>query len=180
MSEVGGINPIALDFYTDSISFNAERSHFCFISAFKIEPKPENAKAIFELIQEALTHAAAMSRYFWPSRTKGKYTLHKLRGDALRKKFDVSDHSVLKDRKIRDFLEHYDERLDEFLLNDPVGYFFPTPIINSADIANEPIGNIFKLIDPQTYRIVLLNETFELEPIILEVSSILEKLRTAG
>ena len=54
--------------------------------------------------------------------------------------------SPLEDRELRNALEHFDERLDDFLLKDPVGYFFPGPSVQSHEIADEAPGQIFRLV----------------------------------
>jgi hypothetical protein len=83
--------------------------------------------------------------------------------------------SPLRTRGLRNALEHYDERLDEFLLGDCVGIILPEPIIGPVDLANDPVGRIFKLLDPDQGVFVILGESFQFHPIIAEVGRILER-----
>ena len=58
----------------------------------------------------------------------------------------MSDNSSLKGRNLRNALEHFDERLDLFLLEDDTGIFFPSAIIGGHELADEPTPRIFKLV----------------------------------
>ncbi len=46
---------------------------------------------------------------------KGVKALHKNRAEFLRQIFDVTESSPLYDKKLRNALEHFDERLDMYL-----------------------------------------------------------------
>lgn len=76
--------------------------------------------AAFEALTLAVAHAAAVSRFFKPSR-QGIEGLSRARGDKLASAFEVGSSSALNDRGLRDALEHYDERLDEYLLDPRYG-----------------------------------------------------------
>ena len=103
-----------------------------------------------------------------------KDRLHIIKSETLRAMFDLDESSVLKDREIRNALEHFDERLDEFLLQETAGHFFPTAIVDSHEIADEPTAEVFKLVDPNTGIFVLLNEKFNFSKIRAEVARVLE------
>lgn len=64
---------------------------------------------------------ALISKLLWPAgRPQGKprkafkTSLQPNRGITLRTILDIRDDHLLKDRKLRDHLEHFDERLDEW------------------------------------------------------------------
>jgi hypothetical protein len=80
---------------------------------------------VFRHTHSFLTHASNISRLFWPPsprRRKGdsaegheaRVASTALRAETLRSLFALGDDSALKDRTLRDHLEHYDERLDEW------------------------------------------------------------------
>lgn len=173
VKQYGGIYPVYEAFYIHSIIYAAERS----VTAFKrFDESVVGARppaVIFATIQEALTHAAALSRYFWPAKKDSQ--LHAARGQRLRDAFALDNTSALKWRKLRNAFEHFDEDLDRFLLEDPVGYFFPTPLVDDHSLADEALGNIFKLIDPKNNVCVLLGQKFEVTPIRSEVQRILSR-----
>ncbi|MBL7406354.1 hypothetical protein INQ30_29005, partial [Escherichia coli] len=69
---------------------------------------------IFATVQEALTHAGALSRFFWP--VKKDSLLAAARGEKLREAFALTDASPLKWRRLRNAFEHFDEDLDRYLI----------------------------------------------------------------
>jgi hypothetical protein len=173
-----GIFPPFLAFYVQSILYNAERS----IAAFRrFDIAVERSAApglIVSTVQEALTHAGALSRFFWPVK-KGD-SLATARGERLRELFSLSEASPLKSRKLRNAFEHFDEDLDRFLLYDRFGYFFPGPLVDDHTLADEVIGNIFKLVDPVHGICVLLGKKFEFLPVRSEVQRILDRAFKLG
>ena len=167
-----GICPVYEAFYIQSIIYAADRSETAFSrfdEAVAAGGKPE---LIFAAIQEALTHAGALSRFFWPMK-KSKHELAVARGSRLRNAFALDDTSALKWRRLRNAFEHFDEDLDRFLLEDRAGCFFPSPLVDDHELADDAIGHIFKLVDPKHGICVLLGEKFEYRPIRSEVRRIL-------
>ena len=129
---------------------------------------PDGVAASF--LHEALMHCAAISRYFWPSRTA---SFSKQRGALLRKRYNMSDASPLANRALRNALEHFDERLDEWILGNPVGPILASPVLADHCIGDDGFGHIFKLIDPENDIFVVLGKKFEFGPLGREVSRIL-------
>ena len=115
----------------------------------------------------------ALPRFFWP--VKKDCLLAATRGKRLRDAFGFDDASPLKWRKLRNAFEHFDEELDRFLLTDRVGCFFPSPLVAEHTLADEVIGNIFKLVDPKHGICVLLGEKFEFRQIRREVQRVLAR-----
>jgi len=74
---------------------------------------------IFKTIHSFLTHTGNLSKLLWPGRpgpgknAKERKERMDLRGQCLRKIFDLPDHGhVLGSRNLRNYLEHFDEELD--------------------------------------------------------------------
>ncbi|HCL66390.1 MAG TPA: hypothetical protein DIC56_16435 [Rhizobium sp.] len=168
-----GIYPVYETFYIHSIIYAAERSETAFQRFDEAVVASRSAALIVATVQEALTHAGALSRFFWP--VKKDNELAAARGDRLRDAFALDDTSALKWRKLRNAFEHFDEDLDRFLLDDRAGYFFPSPHVDDQALADEAIGHIFKLVDPKHGVCVLLGEKFEFKPIRREVRRILSR-----
>jgi hypothetical protein len=175
----GGIQPIHAPFYALSIGYSAERC----LSAFDLYDRflKSNAEpaALISAVQEAVGHAGALSRYFWPSPTgkrNNQYKLKLARGKKLREIYNVNESSPLANRELRNAWEHFDEKLDSYVLSSDAGYFFPTPIMESHTLADDPIGKIFKLIDPHNHCLVLLGKKFFFEPIRCEVEKVFAKI----
>lgn len=86
--------------------------------------------------------------------------LAQARGKKLRERFGIQEGSPLQSRELRNALEHFDERLDDFLVDDHFGYFFPGPMVDDASLSEETIGHIFRLVDPKTSNFVLLGTAY--------------------
>jgi hypothetical protein len=68
---------------------------------------------IWSSIQSILIAAGNISKILWP---KKKY---EDRGEKLRDLFKVDNNNILRNRKFRNQLEHYDELVDELFNNQP-------------------------------------------------------------
>lgn len=169
-------------FYHHSIYYCAERC----LSAFDayeqlLEQQDIEPIHLISAVQEAIGHAAALSRYFWPTSMGGKrkqpkqLEMRKKRGETLRIFFAVMDDSPLHNRDLRNAWEHFDEKLDTYLISNLAGHFFPDPLIADHSLSDEPIGKIFKLIDPKNQCLVLLGEKFFFGPIRAEVERIFQQ-----
>lgn len=95
------------------------------VSAISSEVKAGNTfdfdcSVALDHVQNVVFRAAAISRYFWPSRKT-----YELRGERLRTAFNIKDDSPLRNRDLRDAAEHFDERLDDYLKNGISGYVIP-------------------------------------------------------
>lgn len=168
-----GIYPVYEAFYIHSIIYAAERSEAAFQRFDEAVAGGESAALIVATVQEALTHAGALSRFFWPVRKDDQ--LSAARGERLRDAFALDETSALKWRKLRNAFEHFDEDLDRFLLDDRAGYFFPGPLVDDQRLGDEAIGHIFKLVDPKHGVCILLGDKFEFKPIRNEVQRVLSR-----
>jgi hypothetical protein len=83
----------------------------------------EGARAAIDGVQEIVLQAAALSRFFWPP---GRASMHRDRGTQLRSAFGLTDSSPLRNRDLRNQLEHLDEHLDRFSSSFSAGVVFPT------------------------------------------------------
>lgn len=174
-----GILPQAEVFYLHSINYSARRAMRSFEEYDAAKGQTDDAEYLISVLQEAMGHAAALSRYFWPSlvRKKSPDATDKLkaaRGEKLRAAFTLSEQSALFDRKLRNAWEHFDERLDDFLLEKDVGTFFPDCFIGDHRIADDPLGHIFKLLDPVEECLVLMGRKYFYATFRQEVERILQ------
>jgi hypothetical protein len=176
IDEYGGMIPQFEVFYLLSILYPAERclEAFSRYEEIKTYGKPE---LVIGIVQEAIGHAAALSRFFWPSEIKKKKEerineLMKLRGEKLRTAFHITEESPLSNRNLRNAWEHFDERLDEYLLENDVGFFFPGCIKGSCMSVEDSLARVFKLIDIETNCLILLGQKYFFLPIWNEVREI--------
>ena len=127
-----GIQPSHLAFYNQAIRFNLESAIYSieFVAstleeAETIEKLGEVTDAVLDAIQNMLVHTANLAKYFWET-NKGPHKVHKRRAQNLRKIYKVSDSSAIRDKDLRNHLEHLDENLDEYLWSKPiVGNIYP-------------------------------------------------------
>lgn len=178
LNDFNGILPYTEAFYIHSLIYSSgrcvesfERYHFL------KDEEGIDASYLVSVLQEAVGHAAALSRYFWPSPTgkKGQKDLIKMRtarGHKLLEAFDLDVSSPLYDRELRNAWEHFDERLDNYLLEHEAGYFFPSAIIGSHYLADDPVGHIFKLLDKEENCLVLMNKKHFFLPLHKEAKRI--------
>lgn len=169
-----GIYRVYEAFYVHAILYasgRADASFARFRTALQTEANPAEVVAC---VHEALGHAAALSRFFFPA---DKGPLARARAAKLRRQFAVSNSSPLIDRELRNALEHFDERLDEYLLGDIVGHIFPGPMMDDAELADKPGDHIFRLVDPVKEIFVLLGQKHDFGAVRVEVQRIAELAR---
>ncbi|CAK2776538.1 conserved hypothetical protein [Vibrio crassostreae] len=166
-------------FYIHSISYSAGRCIEVFERYANFKNEDISPSYLVALVQEAVGHAAALSRYFWPTPNKKKaianqMELRSARASKLRFAFEQTEHSPLYNRDLRNAWEHFDERLDEYLLSHMAGTFYPTAIIGSHEEADAPTNHIFKLLDTEKECLVLMNEKYFYLPIYQEVKKVFD------
>ena len=127
-----------------------------------------DGREVLDGVQSIATHAAALARYFWPADKR-----YKSRGDHLRKVFKVDESSSLFDRELRNSLEHFDERLDDYLRHQPMGMFYPEyvgPTFSDNGVPTHRHRAYFT--DTDTF--VVLGKKFRIDPICIEVARVHE------
>jgi hypothetical protein len=77
--------------------------------AFK---KPFGTAEFFRCAQDFLQHSGAISRIFWPPSSAGARA--KARGAHLQQALGVTHRHPLRTRSLRNHLEHFDERIDDW------------------------------------------------------------------
>lgn len=131
----------------------------------------KNDNTILDTLQNIIGNVGAISRFFWPSKNNGYY---KIRGEKLRKVYDVSDSSVLKNRDMRNHIEHFDEKLDDFLQEFTTGIVMPKYVGPIDDFDDGRA--IFRAYFYDQHIFKILNVEYEMQPIIVEISRIHEIL----
>lgn len=175
-----GIIPYCEVFYLRSILYSAGRcletfEHYDYLKSQKVNPD-----YFASIVQEAVGHAAALSRYFWPS-SQGKKNevnqnkLKELRGKKLCKVFGLTKKSPLYNRDLRNAWEHFDERLDVYLLENEAGCFFPDCIVGDDVLRKDPVRRFFKLLDTKKECFVLMDKKYYFSKIRSEIQKVFEK-----
>ena len=135
-------------------------------------PKPQ----LFDHLHNIALQAASVSRYLWPSKP-GKSNVYEKRGVKLREALVISDESPLKNRKLRNQMEHFDERLDAYLTQDIVGEFIPSYVDFEPLEVEHPV-HIFKAFYINNREFVLLGETHQMQHLCKEIMRVHDLLET--
>ena len=151
----GGIYPPYEIFYLLEIIKLCERFGVCY-NDFVDQIEAEKTDSALFSLQEALSYAAALSRFFWPVDKRAPFP--QARGQKLRQSFGLDDTSVLKDRSLRNALEHFDENLDEYLLGNVVGQYVRSFVGSAAEVVAP--SKVIRLLDPETEVFYLLGTGF--------------------
>jgi hypothetical protein len=124
-------------------------------------------------IRALLTAAANISKCLWPTENRSTRSDFPDRGEALRGALDVEDDSPLSNRDLRNHFEHMDERLETWWLEDP-HHNIARRIIGPFDrtIVGLAPGSMFEQFDPDTARVAFRGDTFELQPLVDEISQL--------
>lgn len=132
----------------------------------------ESALAIVNGVQTIAGQAGAISRYLWPSSKKQP---HLLRGERLRVGLAVRDDSSLRNRELRNCLEHFDERLDEFCQTLVAGRILASYV---GPLGSEPEipTNLFRAYYTDVGVFEVLGRRFEMTPILDEVRELHDRL----
>lgn len=164
LEQFGGIIPYCREIYGRSLYHSASRAAHAFERFDRALAAEDDSEAVSS-VHEALGHCGNLSRYFWPSKQNKKRSsvyalLAEARGRNLREAYGVTEDSPLKDRSLRDSLEHFDERLDKYFLALDAGMILPDPIVGPHEMAKDPRGHVFKLVDPEREIFVVLGTEF--------------------
>jgi hypothetical protein len=140
---------------------------------------------VFRGIHSFLTHASNVSKILWPGlprREKNESAEHYKqringlkkvqRAVALRTELGLPDEHVLKSRKLRDHLEHFDERLDDWEENSQNKNFAQDIIGPENAIVGIAKTDMMRWFNPENNTFLFRGETFSLQ----DIATALEKL----
>ena len=175
-----GITPHIEVFFISSILYSAERSLEAFSQYDQLIDSDASPAELVSSVQEAVIHAAAVSRYFWPSPMGKKKEpefnrMKTLRGEKLREAFELGKDSALYDRDLRNAWEHFDERIDKYFLTVTAGEFFPDPLLGSHMLADNPVQHFLKLLDVDAHCLVLLDARYYYDSIRIAIGQVTER-----
>lgn len=132
----------------------------------------ECAQTIIDGVQSLVLQAAALSRYFWPARPREPY---RSRAVHLREGLRITDDSPLRNRDIRNHLEHFDERLDVFCREALAGVVLPTYVGPMPDEPDVPKFH-FRAYYTDVGMFEILGYRFEVQPLLNEVQVVHDRL----
>jgi hypothetical protein len=124
----------------------------------------ELACEAFRAIHSVLTHAGCLSRLLWPAARNARAARAQARGELIRSLLDLpdADASVLSQRDLRNHLEHYDERLDEWAAKSPSRQYVHDVIMPFRRLWGAEDRDIMRWYDPSTDTYRFQGEVFHL------------------
>jgi hypothetical protein len=128
----------------------------------------KSASNILDGVQNIAIQAAALSRYFWPARSDA---VHARRGQHLRDGLNVHDESPIRNRELRNQIEHFDEALDRVLAGGIAGNVFPQYVGPFPGEEQVP-RFLFRAYFTDTAIFELLGHRIEIQPIVDEISGL--------
>jgi hypothetical protein len=127
-------------------------------------------KSVFDAIRLALHFSANVSKVFWPQKKAEG------RGEKLRRLTGLPDQHVLSDRRLRNHIEHFDERLDIWTATSPRPYLTEEMIFYSDMVGrvNEHAVRdaVAILYDEKSGTIHLFGEAFSLPDLRLSLEDV--------
>ena len=136
----------------------------------------QSTPPIWFVLQGMLVSAANASKLLWGSRTEEALEARR----QLRESVDVTDHSPLRSRRLRNDFEHFDERIEEWfdksqdhnyigrLIGDPDGV-----IVVGRGVPEDKFGHF----DPSTTQVSFWERSASLQDIVSEAERIIAALQ---
>lgn len=158
------------------------------ISNREINPLERNffQSEVFRQMHSLLTHASNVSRMFWPPMPKQKknetdenfekrlLSIDKVvRGRVLKTTFEIDDSNPLKNRALRDHLEHYDERVDHWRNNSTHKNIVSDTIGPANTIVGPEATDIMRWFDPTRNIFMFRGEEYDIQSIATATDNIL-------
>lgn len=176
-----GIDPPFIAMYAEAMLWHTESAvkSIEFVAAW-IEKLSDRSpptsditdNAVLDEIQNILHQAGCVSRYFFPARQKRH---HLARANKLRQVYNLPADSPLKERHLRDAIEHFDERLDDYLKEPKVGQYVMSHIGFEFCESEVPL-HLFKGYYLKTGSFVLLGFSYPMAPIVAAIQDLHEAL----
>lgn len=174
MYEKWKICPLYEIFYIESIKSATESAISSWEEINKIVSDPEllksNGLKTIDLSENIINQAGIISRYFFPSRHKKteKDKLHQLRAEKLKEHYKIDEDNILVNRKFRNYIEHFDENLDEFLNKSIVGNFIPKTLFWDSNQIDS-FTFVFKAYVINEFKFISLSKEIELKALAEEI-----------
>lgn len=123
------------------------------------------AMTIVNGVQSLAVQGAALSRYFWPARAKEP---HLSRAARLREGFAITESSPLRNRDLRNQLEHFDENLDAFCYTLMAGIILPS-YVGPQRAESEVPTHLFRAYYTDIGVFEILGRRLEMQPVLDEI-----------
>lgn len=123
-------------------------------------------------IQMLLGATGMLSKLLWPANDDKAADPIRGRGAYLRQHFKIADDSPLRSKAARNASEHFDERIDEWVLGSANHSLADSNVGPLAPLGVSP-EDVFRHYDPATDLVIVCGVSVELQPLLDEVDRIL-------
>ena len=134
------------------------------------------ASEFFREASDFLQHTSAASRLLWPpgGSDKARRERANARGGHLRNSLGIDGDHILRSRRLRDHLEHYDERIDDWAETSPNKNIVDNMIGPRSAIGGDAIKDtdIMRLYDPSTKKFVFRGKSFDIQELVSGVTDV--------
>ncbi|WP_224041641.1 hypothetical protein [Cupriavidus respiraculi] len=131
---------------------------------------------VFANCHSILTHASNISRLLWPipgKRNDPHRESRAERGAKLRELLGVGDDHPLRNRALRDHLEHFDERLDDWDRTSEHGNYLQDNVARWGAIPGLAEGDYMRWYDPTTHEVRFRGEAWSIVDLVESVRRLL-------
>jgi hypothetical protein len=141
-----------------------------------LQNKSNDQDVFWFAVDAALGAFGNISKVFWPTRSASKATT--ARCAAMRRTFKIPDGAMLKNRRVRDSLEHFDERLDRWYRTSQRKNFADQIIAPRAAIVGIDPGDYARHFDPETSIVTIFGDDLDFQALVSEVDALMTEVRT--
>jgi hypothetical protein len=121
-------------------------------------------------VQALLVAAGNVSKLMWPPSSRIPQ-----RGAELRRSLDVPEDSILRPRAFRNHFEHFDERLEEWMLSSERHNFADSNVMPPGAIVGLDPSDFLRNLDPTTLTLTFRGDSYELRPLVEEIGALWRK-----
>ena len=125
---------------------------------------------VFRELYALVANVAGVARILWPPwiRDPDKRRTAEIRGEHLRQALGIVDNHPLRSRALRDHLEHFDERLDQWSQETGHGgivdlHIGPTSVIGGDAIAR---GDFLRVYQPERKVFTFRGDEFDIQQLV--------------
>lgn len=120
-----------------------------------------------------LTQCANVSKMLWPV---GRDKSRSERGEHLRGLLNITDDSPLHERTLRDKMDHFDERLDEWVAQSKSRNLATWNVFEPGSVAGIDVHDYVGVLDPVNMKVTILGKDYEIMPLVEATARLLREV----
>lgn len=125
-------------------------------------------------VDAALGALGNISKVFFPGEKSGSRSVR--RGDYMRRKYGLTEQSLLNSRKARNGFEHFDERLDKWFSGSKRKNFVDLNISPSGGISGVDSGDFARNYEIDSHTITVFGHSLDFQALYREAEGLIEQI----